>query len=159
MIDLFPAADRLVVGIEGVHGNQAGDPGGDTYFGIARAFHPNIPWPPTWQEAQDIRRTEYWLAHHCDQMPWLWALGAYDVEINQPSAGIRALQAELGLAQDGVIGPASLAAIVRAGPDHFTRWMGRRIEAYSEQSLWKLDALGWSVRALTIHHAALLPPA
>ena len=160
MTDFFKPADRLVIGLEGVHGNQAGDPGGDTWYGIARTFHFNeTPWPPSWDRAQEIRRTEYWLAHHCDQMPWCWALGVYDAEVNQPGGGIRSLQAELGVSIDGVVGlTETLPAILRAGPDRFSSWMARRIVAYSGQPLWDTDGKGWARRALDIHHAALIPP-
>jgi lysozyme family protein len=158
-MDLFPSADRIVVGIEGAHGNQAQDPGGDSWFGIARNFHPDEPWPPTWGRAQQLRHDEYWTAHHCDVMPWPWALVIYDAAINEPDHGLKAVQDELGIQPvDGVIGPQSLVAILRADPSHIIRVMGRRIVAYSGQPLWTQDGLGWSVRALEIYHAAMVPP-
>lgn len=156
-VDLFAAADAIVAGEEGKHGNQAGDRGGDTVYGIARNFHPDEPWPPTWERAREIRRLEYWERQHCGELPWGWALAVYDAAINQPGS-LKALQQLLGLAQDGVIGAISAARIRRASADEFRRFIVERAFRYTQQSLFPVDGHGWLGRVLDIHHAALLPP-
>lgn len=157
MTDLFPAADVLVVGEEGATSNQAGDKGGATVFGIARNFHPDEPWPPTWARAQEIRRSDYWDKQHCGELPWCWALEIYDAAINQPGS-LKALQQILGLTQDGEIGEISVARILKASPYEFRQFVVERGFRYAEQPLWPTDGHGWLGRLLDIHHAALLPP-
>jgi len=49
---------------EGIHSNDPDDPGGDTWFGITRRSYPNIPWPPTLDQAKEIYYWDWWLKGH-----------------------------------------------------------------------------------------------
>ena len=55
---------------EGLVSNDPDDEGKETVYGIARAFHPDIPWPPTWEQAQRIYLTDYWIKGGCDALPF-----------------------------------------------------------------------------------------
>jgi hypothetical protein len=56
---------------EGFRSNDHDDPGGDTVFGIARAFYPDLtPWPPTWEQAKLIYLNDYWIKNGCDKLPF-----------------------------------------------------------------------------------------
>lgn len=55
---------------EGLGDNDPDDPGGLTVYGIARAYHKDIPWPPTWEQAQKIYLVEYWIRGGCDSLPF-----------------------------------------------------------------------------------------
>jgi lysozyme family protein len=99
--DLFPAAVAIVLEREGVFSNAAADPGGPTWFGIARAFYPDIPWPPTRDQAIAIYRAEYWLRCRCDQFPWPLALALFDGAVQHaPADSIRIMQAALKVPAD-----------------------------------------------------------
>ena len=81
--DKFPLAVAIVLEEEGVFSDDPNDVGGETIFGIARASHPAIPWPPTKDQSIAIYQAEYWTAHRCGEMPWPWGLGVFDGEVNQ----------------------------------------------------------------------------
>ena len=157
MIDLFPAADAIVSAMEGFHNV---DQGGDTWYGIARRFHPEeTPWPPTESRAADIRRTQYWDFHHCGQMPWAWALAVYDGAINQGSAPIVLAQRALGVSADGSVGPGTLAAMATAGSEQFEIFLAAREIAYAGDGDFSTDGKGWYKRCIHIAMQAAVPPA
>ena len=84
-----------------------------TKYGIAAASHPNVDIANlTPAAAAAIRRSEYWTPAACDALPAGADLVVYDYAINAGlSRSIKALQAVLGLVQDGVIGKVTLTAI------------------------------------------------
>jgi lysozyme family protein len=153
MSDLFAAADVIVAGAEGAHANDARDPGGDTWFGIARAAHPDIPWPPSWDQAQAIRRAEYFDKHRCGEMPWRWALAIYDGAINQGSV-IRWAQLALKTVEDGQVGPGTLAAMAKSSDDEFRAFLALRIEHYAGDAGFPVFGHGWVKRVIAIAQAA-----
>jgi lysozyme family protein len=97
---------------EGGHVKLPGDPGGDTYYGISRAFHPNeTPWPPSQARAQEILATEYWKPEW-DQLPQSVAIVLFDAAVNQGAEwAVQTLQRRMMVEPDGVVGPATLAAV------------------------------------------------
>jgi lysozyme family protein len=165
----FDPAFALIVGEEGALSLDHDDPGNwtggkvgagelrGTKFGISAAAFPtidirNLSLP----DARAIYRAKYWDRNRCGDMPWNWALGIFDGEVNQ-GVGLELAQKTLGLKADGLAGPATLAAIARATPLQFGLFMAARIVRYSQSHLWAQDGLGWSRRALEIHHHALTP--
>ena len=151
MTDLFPAADAIVIGVEGDHSN---DPmGGDTYWGVARAAHPDIPWPPTWAQAQAVRRT-YWDQNRCDEMAWPWALAVYDATINQGGAPVRLAQLALHTVEDGVVGPETVKAMSCASADAYRAFLALRVERYVTTPQFSVYGMGWIKRVLMVAQAA-----
>lgn len=74
---------------EGFKSNDSNDPGGETVWGIARAFHKNIPWPPTWEQAQAIYLADYWIKGGCDTLPFPVDVVHFDSMVNPgPGAAI-----------------------------------------------------------------------
>ena len=67
---------------EGLKDNDPDDPGGETIFGIARAFHKGIPWPPTWEQAKMIYLTDYWIKGGCDALPFPMDVIHFDSCVN-----------------------------------------------------------------------------
>lgn len=156
--DLFDLCDAVVAAIEGWHEIDTRDPGGDTWFGIARAYHPAIPWPPTADQAREIRRAEYWLHAGCDRMPFPWCLAVYDCYLNQGGSAIRWAQAALGLKVDGQLGPATLATMSAAGSgDRFRAYLSLRISHYELDREYPSDGDGWRRRVLRIAQAGEEP--
>lgn len=125
----FANAVAIIFGVEGYSSDDPQDPGGDTVYGISRAAHPTIPWPPTYAQAQQIYQDEYWTPNQCDSMPWAWSLAIFDAAVNAPSHLALAQQA-LGVEQDGVIGPETLAAIAKAPQDDWHMFIALRDVAY-----------------------------
>jgi lysozyme family protein len=149
----FSAAVAIVLEAEGVFADQAGDRGGETRYGIARNFHPGIPWPPTKDQATAIYRTEYWDVHRCGEMPWPWALVIFDAAVNQTEHAVRLAQRALGTDEDGIVGAETLRLIAGAPQDLLLRYMALRAEAYMAQPMWPTDGAGWLIRLFRLARA------
>lgn len=170
--DLFPLADQIVAGIEAGFSVDPTDPGNwtggepnagtlkGTKYGISAKAYPDLDIANlTLDQAQAIRRRDYWDLHRCGEMPWPWALGVYDGEINQGSV-IELAQLVAGLRQvDGVVGSATLAALAQAAPDAFDEFMALRGVRYTHlTALFPRDGKGWLKRLMRIARAAAAPP-
>lgn len=104
----------------------AGDPGGDTQYGITQARLSEWRGRPvavadvyalTYEEAGAIFHGGYWNALRCDRLwPGLDLMAADHAFNAGVGASSRVLQRALGVAQDGRIGPITLGA-VDAVPD------------------------------------------
>lgn len=154
----FEAALNIIFKIEGFHSNDPNDPGGDTYFGISRVAHPNIPWPPTLAEATSIYQTQYWSNHNCDLLPWNWALAVFDTAVNQPSA-LPIAQTCVGVTADGDIGLATVAAMKKASQDQFDNFLSLRLLHYVNTPQDKPDLHGLLKRIVIISRSAAVPQA
>jgi lysozyme family protein len=153
MTDLFPFADAAVVGSEGSHANDPLDPGGETFWGVAHAAHPKAPWPPTWAQAQAMRRT-YWDAHRCGEMTWRWALAVYDGAINQGTATVRLAQLALHAVEDGLVGNETIALMAKASDDAYRAFLALRVERYVTTPQFSVYGMGWIKRVLMVAQAA-----
>lgn len=162
MADLFTAATGIVLPIEGPYSLQPGDPGGETKWGIARNEHlkdiSDAEWAAfTLDDAIAVYRKEYWDANRCGDMPWRWALGVFDGEVNQGSV-IRLAQRALGLKADGVVGDVTLDAMKKSNDWQFANFMARRAKAYVALPLFPNDGEGWFTRIAQIcYHASQEP--
>lgn len=96
--------------------NDPLDAGGETKFGIAKNANPNVDIAKlTWPQAQQIYYQRYWLAGKCDRMPARLAILHFDGCVNHGiTNAAKFLQRALGVADDGVIGPATLARLQSA---------------------------------------------
>lgn len=105
---------------EGGYVDHPRDPGGPTNHGITqatlaahwgRAVSKQEVRDLTLREAGEIYRQRYWVKVKGDHMPDGMDLVAFDAGVNSgPARGIRWLQAGLGVAVDGMIGPQTLQA-------------------------------------------------
>lgn len=159
-MEAFDRADALVSEIEGYHSTQASDPGGDTYYGVARRWHPKEPWPPTPERAREIRQLEYFNVAGCPGMPWEAAMVVYDMAIQSDPHDAKALaQTIIGVKVDGFWGPTSekqLRQFVHSRPGAFVvEYQARRIIRYSKNPLWVEDGLGWMRRSVQVTIAAM----
>lgn len=113
----FDRALTFTLRHEGGFSNDADDPGGRTNFGIAEHANPEA-WADgvvTPEEARAIYRAKYWAPIHGDELPPRTAMVAFDLAVHSGvGAAAKRLQGAVGVAQDGVIGPATLAAVRRA---------------------------------------------
>jgi len=154
----FDTAVQVILASEGVFSDDANDPGGETVYGISRVAHPDIPWPPTKDQAIDLYRTRYWDAHECGSMPWRWGLAVFDAEVNQPTHGVKAAQQALGVSQDGIVGPGTLAAMAKATDDVWTEYMWLRSQGYRTSPNWFAFGHGWIRRLMRVAYYAGVSP-
>jgi lysozyme family protein len=156
---MFAAAEAVVVGVEGYYSNSPADPGGETMYGLSRAAHPAMPWPPTPDDAKAEYKSVYWDAHRCSDMPWPWALAVFDAAVNQTSFAITLAQKELGVTADGVVGPATLAAMqTEYSADHLRGYLALRADAYFRNANYATFGHGWLKRLAIIAQQGEHPP-
>lgn len=148
-MDFNTAFDRLM-GNEGGYSNNPADPGGETNWGIAKRFHPNVDIKNlTRDAAKEIYRVEFWQAASMDEYAPSIAFQVFDAAVNHgiPNA-VRMLQKAAGVADDGFIGPHTIAA-VKAQPVEIILMMfvAVRIEFWTALSTWASFGKGWARRA------------
>ncbi|QQR35637.1 glycoside hydrolase family 108 protein [Devosia oryziradicis] len=159
---------------EGGYADHPSDPGGATNLGITHKtlarWRRISPW---WKlpksavmelqrsEAAKIYRASYWDRVHAGQLPYGLDLALFDFAVNSgPDRAIRTLQAELGVATDGQVGPLTLDAI-DAYADR--KGLGTLIGAFCDRRLAFLHRLptfatfgrGWTARVAAVRKAAI----
>lgn len=158
----FDQAFAFTVGEEGGHSNNPNDKGGDTWYGLSRAAHPNeTPWPPTFARVKEIFRAEYWDVCRCDELPPALALALFDEAINfGPFPAILDLQRAIALNQpggfpqiDGIVGPTTVSRAQRFGNRLARYFLIERLERYEHtESPDQLRSFedGWLGRVLDV---------
>jgi lysozyme family protein len=133
------AFDRLI-GHEGGYVNDARDPGGETKFGISKRAYPTLDIKNiTVEDAKRIYRRDYWERAKCD---------LYDAAVNSGyDNASRFLQRAVGVADDGKIGPVTVAAINEMlVTDVLARFNAERLLFYTKLSTWPTYGKGWARR-------------
>jgi len=116
----------VILASEGGFVNDPHDPGGPTNLGITQGTLSTWLGRPatvadvqalTPQTVAPIYQKDYWDAAHCGDCPAGVDLMVFDTAVNQGGGlAIRTLQAAVGVAVDGVYGPATAAAVEAADP-------------------------------------------
>lgn len=157
-IDTFNLAVEQVIQLEGGYVNDAKDPGGETKFGISKRSYPHLEIANiTIPQARSIYRRDYWNVIHGNELPSALAVVVFDAAVNHgvPTA-VRLLQLSLGVEDDGVLGPETLAAAQTRGPASLDNFMARRALYYAGLSSVARFGLGWFRRLMTMHRLAVL---
>lgn len=162
----FDAAFDHVLELEGGFVNDPRDPGGKTNWGITAAtleqsiglgLVPKGVTPETLtpEQAKVIYRELYWKPVRGDELPWPLSAFVFDAAVNQGvGAAVLMLQATLGVAQDGRLGPVTLAAARRGDPvEVASLYMARRALRYTGTRNFDRFGLGWMKR---IHKLSML---
>lgn len=137
---LFDDAHEIVAFVEGGYCNHPNDPGGPTKHGCSQAFLTDfarnaarreflrglgVAAPVTADtirgltkgQVKEIFRNWFWDAPGLERLPWNVAIFCYDAGVNHgQKVGIKMMQraarlADATLADDGIIGPKTLAAV------------------------------------------------
>lgn len=147
---------------EGPYHVTPGDRGGPTAFGIALAYHKDF----TEAQLQAITVNEaatYLAAHympaHAELLPYAIATPLLAFAVLEPAAAVKCLEAAVGDAQDGVIGPetARLAAsLPTTGPDGLlVRYFRACMAHLSTRPDFATNAVGWATRQMAASQAVL----
>ncbi|ONG53300.1 hypothetical protein BKE38_12625 [Pseudoroseomonas deserti] len=136
-----------------------------TKFGISAASFPTLDIAAlTLEDARAIYRRLYWDRVRGDELPPALALLVFDSAVNNGvAAAVKLLQASIGTPADGLIGPATLAALRRAvgngDPDRVTavaiEFQARRIVLMAALSTWATFGLGWARRLASLPFQAM----
>lgn len=148
---------QIVVGHEGGYVNDPKDPGGETKYGISKRSHPAVDVGAlTLDGARRIYKANYYDKIHGDDLDPGLALVCFDAAVNNGvGQAIRWLQGALGVKEDGIIGPATMAALARADPQTvLVELHARRIFMMAGLSTWKHFGRGWSRRLASLPYQA-----
>jgi lysozyme family protein len=146
------AFDRLIEH-EGGYVNHPSDPGGETMFGVtARVAREHGYTGPMKllpiERAKIIAKSAYWDRIKADQYDGAIGFQVFDAGYNHGIGNaIRFLQRAVGVADDGAIGPRTLAAIQRMPvTDVIARFNAERLDFYTKLSTWPQFGKGWARR-------------
>lgn len=150
------AFDRLI-GFEGGYSNNSADPGGETRFGITRrvalqeGYTGDMHLFPR-ELSKSIYKKRYWDAIHADQVPEAARYTVFDAAVNEGvTQTSRWLERALGVGEDGVLGPITLAALVKAdGMKLAAAILGLQLDFKTSLPTWGQFSRGWSRRIAQI---------
>lgn len=149
--------DRVLTS-EGGYTLDARDPGGETKFGVSKRSYPQVDIKNlTRSQAIDIYRRDFWARVQGDKLPRQFAFQALDAAVNHGIGNsVRWMQRAAKVADDGVIGPQTLAAVLRSDPaDLVLRFNAERLRFYSKLTTFDAFGRGWVNRvADNLNYAA-----
>ena len=165
---MFEDAISIVLLHEGGYVNDPDDPGGETNFGIAKRYHPNVDIKNlTREKAIEIYYNEYWDAK-VESYPLPIQLQMFDMYVNLGATGaIKVLQRTINYVSkdankikvDGVYGNNTRQRLAQCLTDYKSfncLLMGQRVTTYVDkvkQNPVKLKYLsGWVSRSIDIFY-------
>jgi lysozyme family protein len=96
--------------------------------------------------ARGVYEQGYWKPCRCDDLPESIRYDVLDAAVNSgPAQAIKWLQRAVGVADDGVIGPVTLAACA-ATPHINSKFNGQRLMFMTALPSWPVFGKGWSRR-------------
>ncbi len=149
----FEKAVEIILSIEQGYIFDSHDPGGETNWGISKRSYPNLDIKNLkQQDAIQIYFNDFWQPLKMLLMPERLRLCLFDCAVNQghPRA-IKFLQGAIGVQQDGVLGPETLAAAkVYPWLPALSNLLYLRLAFYGRQPNWSIYGEGWAKRLLII---------
>lgn len=142
----FDSAFLLVIGHEGGYVNDPRDPGGETKFGISKRAYPKVDIKNlTIADAKHIYFNDYWSRLQLDKLPDAIRFDMFDAAVNSGlSMAAKFLQRALRIKDDGVIGPATIAAANALPADRLDkRLSGHRLLFICNTNHWQTFGKGW----------------
>jgi lysozyme family protein len=102
--------------------------------------------------AAEIYRRDFWTPLRGDELPLPLALVVFDAAVNAgPRRAITWLQQAAGQTADGILGPATLAALKSGDALQLAREaLVRRLDSSSRLPTWPTFGLGWSRRVIAL---------
>ncbi|MDE8345616.1 MAG: glycosyl hydrolase 108 family protein [Acidocella sp.] len=164
-MDNFSRCLAFTLNAEGGYTDNAADPGNwtggevgrgalhGTKFGISAAAYPNLDIAAlTLPDAAAIYRRDYWTPVQGDALLLPLAMVAFDAAVNAgPRRAAMWLQQAAGQIADGILGPASLAALNTGNPQALAQEaLVRRLMFYTNLPGWPHFGLGWLRRVVKL---------
>lgn len=165
MKDNFEQCLALVLKHEGGYVNNPKDPGGMTNLGVTkkvweewvghivdeaamRALGP--------EDVAPLYKKNYWDRVRGDDLPTGVDYSVFDIAVNSGvSRAVKFLQAACDVAQDGAIGPATLAAVAQRNPrDLATAVCEKRLAFLQSLPTWGTFGRGWNKRVSEVEETA-----
>lgn len=145
----FDRAFDELLNNEGGYSNNPKDPGGETMWGItsATARHAGYAGPmrdmPK-EVAKEIYRERYW-HQGLDRMTYSVAFQVFDSSVNSGKiVAARWLQKAVGVKDDGIIGPVTMAAVEKIDPLVIViKFNAARLVFLASLPSWQTFGRGW----------------
>lgn len=136
----------------GVLVHDPNDRGGLTKYGISQKAYPQLDIPSlTEADARAIYERDYWKPCQCEALPMPLDLILLDGAVLMGAhAVIGQLQRALGVVDDGVIGPKTLAAAKSRGVAALPHLFTERVLYLAATKTWKHHGRGWMVRTFRL---------
>lgn len=131
---------------EGGTSNHPLDAGKLTKYGISQRSYPKLDIAAlTADQAKALYKRDFWDANQLDQFPLVVAFEFFDCAINcGAGTAARLLQRAVGVAEDGIVGPITLAAVGKFNADKLAkRMLAHRMQFYTKLSNWPSFGAGW----------------
>ncbi len=145
----FDEAFERLIGHEGGYVSDPRDPGGETKYGVSKRSYPGEDIAGmTLERAKAIYLRDYWTPSGCAAVPAGIRFDLFDMAVNSGvKAAIRMLQRTVGVPDDGVLGPVTMAAISGGDPARVAaRFNGHRLQFMSSLPTWPAFGRGWANR-------------
>lgn len=149
MTDRFADFIGRILGHEGGYVHHPSDPGCETHWGISKRFYPDLDIRNlTRDQAVCLYRRDYWAKLRAQDLPPVVGFTVLDCAVNHGRGqAARWLQRAIGVADDGIIGPVTLAAARSADPnDTVLRMNAERLRFYARLSTFNDFGRGWTRR-------------
>ncbi len=147
-MDFNIAIDRVLAS-EGGYVNNPLDPGGETNWGISKRSYRTVNIKSlTRDQAVAIYKRDFWDAASGDTLHPAIAFQSLDFAVNSGcDIARRYLQRAAGVADDGYIGPVTLAAITATPVGTFVLlYIALRLDYMTRLKGWPTFGAGWSRR-------------
>ncbi|MEM5384129.1 glycosyl hydrolase 108 family protein [Paraburkholderia phymatum] len=147
----FDDAFDVLIGNEGGYSNNAADPGGETMWGVTARVARASGYTGAMRElprdtAKSIAKKLYWDPLRLDELDPRVAFQIFDANYNGGHPVIW-MQGAAGAKVDGLIGPATIAAVQATDPLKFMmRWNSLRIRYFTSLKTWLNFGKGWANR-------------
>lgn len=161
----FDASLRKLLAHEGGYVNHPSDPGGMTNLGVTRRVWEQ--WTGKAVTEADMRgltaamvaplyKAKYWDAVKGDELPTGVDYAVFDAAVNSgPAQAAKWLQRAVGVADDGKIGPATLAAVCsKPALDVVAAFSSQRLAFLQGLKTFPVFGKGWSRRVAEVNTTA-----
>lgn len=154
---MFKRCLELVLKSEGGYIDHPKDPGGRTNLGVTQAVWEEwVGHPVTEKDMRELTpekvapmyEMKYWRTSYCERLPQGLNLLVFSMAVNAGSGrAVKLLQRCLGLVEDGVIGPRTMAKIQECSAvDLVEKYSKTRLEFYQSLKTYPIFGAGWKAR-------------
>lgn len=149
----FDQAFAKLLGHEGSYSNHPNDPGGETMWGVTANVARQYGYAGAMRDlpqelAKKIYRAAYWDKVCADDLPPAVRYAVFDAAVNSGAGqAARWLQRALGVADDGKIGPITIAHARLVDGDALKgKLLAQRLRFMTNLTTWPSFSRGWSRR-------------